>query len=254
MSHFHSAIFCLYLRLKFFLAALFVYFITTQYISARATTFISLDLTAGECREVPLAVTGDYTIDVDGNWLGSTLFNPSAAYYSFSMSNFLKTTLQYEDIISVQKSIFASIGKIGTTNELADNLLYWTAWAQVVDDNNAQQRWQMSGDAKVVFDRQNYLGAMGNELADCIAQSTISYNAATGKFVMTYSHKNFLSAGSCFNIISPESIGYDSTANGDTMSMQWDGVALVMAQSVNKKVSSLSVMNIYECYLRDHQF
>lgn len=222
---------------KNFLAALFVYFITTQYISTRATTFISLDVTAGDCKEVPLSVTGVYTMDVNGNWLGSTLYNPSAAYYSFSMSNFLKTSLQYEDIINYQKSVFASMGKIGIVNELADNLLYWTSWSQVVDDNNAKQRWQMSGDAKVVFDRQNYLGAMGNQLADCIVQSSVAYNAATGKFVMTYSHKEFLSSGSCFEIISPESIGYDSTANGDTLTMEWDGVALVTAQSVNKQVS-----------------
>ena len=213
------------------------YFIGTQYVIARATTFISLDQSAGECSEVPLSTTGVHSLDSSGHWIGNSLYNPSLAYYSFDMSNFLKNTVGYKSIIADQKAIFATIGSIGKTNNLAINLLYWVTWSNVVNDGNSTQRWQFTGDAKVMFDRQNYLGAMGNSKADCSASSLVSYNAATGKFLMTYSESSFSKTGSCNHITTPKFLGYESAANGDILTIKWDGVSLIVATAVNKGVS-----------------
>ena len=218
------------------------YFIGSQYVIARATTFISLDQSAGDCSEVPLSITGVHSLDSSGHWIGNTLYNPSSAYYSFDMSNFLKNTASYKSIIADQKAIFATIGSISKANNLAINLLYWVTWSKIINDGNATQRWELTGDAKVMFDRQNYLGAMGNSKADCIASSLVSYNAATGKFLMTYSEASFSTIGSCNHIITPKLLGYEPAANGDILTMKWDGVSLIMAAAVNKGVSLTYVL------------
>lgn len=218
------------------------YFIGSQYVTARGTTFISLDQSAGVCSEVPLSITGVHSLDSSGYWIGNTLYNPSSAFYSFDMSNFLKNTAAFRTIIADQKAIFALVGMVGKANNLAVNLLYWATWAQIVNDGNSTQRWQLTGDAKVMFDRQNYLGAMGNSKADCSASSLVTYNAATGKFLMVYSKSLFSGTGSCNNILTPNALGYDSASNGDILTMRWDGVSLVVATAVNKEVSSTFVL------------
>lgn len=221
------------------LSVLLGYFIASQYITSRETTFISLDRSAGVCEEVPLSVTGTYSVDSNGHWIGNSLYNPSDAYYSFEMSNFIKKVAQYESIISDQKVSFAALGAVGKLNDLATNLLYWVGWSQIVNDGNSTQRWQLTGDARVLFDRQNYLGAMGNSMADCIAPSLVTYNAATGKFLMTYSKTAFVTTGSCNNIVTPAMLSYDAAANGDTLTMKWDGTSLIIARAVNEGVSHM---------------
>ena len=237
-----------------FLAVLLGYFIGSQYVSTRATTFISLDQSAGECSEVPLSVTGVHSLDSSGHWIGNTLYNPSTAFYSFDMSNFLKNTAAYRTIIADQKAIFAMVGMVGKANNLAVNLLYWATWAQIVNDGNSTQRWQLTGDAKVMFDRQNYLGAMGNSKADCSASSLVTYNAATGKFLMVYSKSLFSGTGSCNNILTPNALGYDSASNGDILTMRWDGVSLVVATAVNKEVSTFVLLFHFFVYSTPFHF
>lgn len=202
----------------------------------RATSFISLSESAGDCAEVPLSITSVYSLDRSGHWLGNSLYNPSSAYYTFDMSNFLKNTADYKTIIAAQKDLFYQLSTIAKTNEIANNLLYWVTWSQVVNDGNSTQKWTFTGDAKVLLDRMNYVGAMGSYGGDCVAESTVTYNAATGKFLMSYSHSTYVSTSSCNSIVAPTTVGYEAAANGDTFTMRWDGVSLVTAKSVNAGV------------------
>ena len=175
-------------------------------------------------------------MDTSGHWLGNSLYNPSNAYYTFDMSNFLKNTLQYEAIIAQQKVAFASLTPYGKANELGNNLLYWVGWSQVVNDGNMTQKWHFTGDTKVLLDRQNYVGAMGNSAADCVAESSVTYNAATGKYLMSYAYSTYTATNSCNSIVAPVTLGYEAAANGDTFTMRWDGVSLITAKAVNAAV------------------
>jgi hypothetical protein len=91
---------------------LFAYFIVSQYISTLNTTFISLDSTAGTCVEVPASITGSYLLDINGRWLGNSLYNPSSAYYKFEVYNFEQKTAAYQEVIAQQKVAFSALGDI----------------------------------------------------------------------------------------------------------------------------------------------
>lgn len=44
------------------------YFFITSYISGRTDTFISLQKDAGDCKEVPFTLNGDFLVDSSGHW------------------------------------------------------------------------------------------------------------------------------------------------------------------------------------------
>jgi hypothetical protein len=233
---------------------LILFFIVSQYVSISETTFISLDAGAGVCDEVPLSVTGSYSLDLNGRWLGNSLYNPSSAYYEFTMFNFVEETAAYKILIGQQKVAFSTIGEVGVKQDLAENILYWASWAQVISDANTTSRWQFTGDTRVILDRPNYLGAMGNKISDCPIRSTVAYNAATGKFVLSYSYSLFASKIECYAISNAEVFGYDSTANGDNLSIRWDGTSLILAAAVNKDIVAYSNLLKVESGYSDETF
>ena len=125
ISYILSFIFVYYLFLTWKICeeVLFGYFIISEYIAARATSFISLDAQAGICREVPAAVTGLYSLDTNGHWSGDELYDPSSAIYSFRMNDFLKSTEEYRTYISEQKLIlnFPVLGLYVVAGEISQS-------------------------------------------------------------------------------------------------------------------------------------
>ena len=218
---------------------LFAYFIISEYIAARATSFISLDVKAGICREVPVAVSGLYSLDTSGYWSGDESYDPSSAIYSFRMNDFLKSTEEYRTYISEQKLIFKDLGAKIKTVDFAQSLLHWMSWSHVTKDGTSTHSWQLTGDAKVVFDRPDHDGYVSGIRADCDISPATTYNPSTGKFKITYPFKKYNESSRCISTISPASLGFDSNSDAHTFDIKWDAVSHTTASAINSGVSSL---------------
>jgi hypothetical protein len=221
------------------------YFIGSQYVSTAKTTFISLDKSAGNCVDVPTAVTNTYTLDESGYWTGQSAFNPSTGVYSLVMNSFTHSLSEYADFMANMRETVSELAGNSTSQDIAENLLYWMAWAKFIDEGENTQRWQLSGDPKIVNDRTNYVGTMSNEAQECHLPSSVSYDRSTGRFKMTFSASDYsttceptvcLPGGDCFTFPTKTSLGYDPMANGDDLSLSWDAVSLALARAVNKGV------------------
>jgi hypothetical protein len=217
------------------------YFIGSQYVTTSNTTFISLEKNAGICVDVPVAVTNIYTLDENGYWSGKSDYNPSTGMYTLIMSSFNHSLSEYNDFMAgMRQTVAYELASKSVKQDLSQNLLDWMAWAKFVDEGTNTQRWQLTGDPKIVNNRNNYVGTLSNDETECHRKSSVTYDLATGRFKLTFSYSEYNQERSCYTILKPDDIGYDAMANGDDLSLNWDGVSLILARAVNKGVSGVS--------------
>ena len=226
-------------------AVLFAYFIGTQFVTMRATSFISLSHLSGQCIHQPLLVSGVYYLDSNGSWNEDTYYNANAAVYSLELRNFKKTAEEYNNEVKLQRLSFDQISLIETRNNLAYNLLYWIGWSEItfhenIDKSISTSRWQLTGDAKEILDNVGIAGSLSNVKNECQTKSAVDYNSITGRFVVTYETGKFIGDHSCRNITTltkPDPL--ISRGNVDSITVAWDGVSLLIAAAVNEGVSTL---------------
>ena len=155
------------------------------------------------------------------------------------MSNFLHSNDEYSNFMaSMRQTVSMDLASKSKSQDLSQNLLNWMTWASFVDEGTVTQRWQLTGDPKVANSRDNYIGTISNADNDCHEPSTVTYDRSTGRFKLTFSYKAYNTDSSCKGILNPIDMGYDKIANGDNLSLNWDGVSLTLARAVNKGVSN----------------
>ena len=235
---------------------LFVLFISLQYVSTVNTTFISLDPDAGNCVTVPVSVTSSFTLDINGYWNTNANFDSSAGVYVFKLNNFNHNLEEYKMfMVNARAAIQESLSSKSKYSDLSQNLLAWVSWSLRIDDGDSSHRLEMSGDSKVLLDRINYIGAMGNEAGDCHKPSKVAYDRATGRFSLTYSADEYGNDDSCNNIVGPTDLSYQKIATGDDLGLKWDGVSLMLARAVNRGVSECVIdMISFELYMYERSY
>ena len=114
-------------------------------------------------------------MDLHGNWDGSLSYNPTQGMYSVTMNNFLHTNS--EDITFMKSARFAFQTQLSARaphQELSTNLLDWMSYSYFVDDGSYAHRFRAVGDPKQVYDRQSYIGSLGNGVSDCTLAGNLS--------------------------------------------------------------------------------
>ena len=223
---------------------LYGYFIGSTYVTTANTEFISLDISAGLCKTVPVAITNTFILDSNGYWNGQALYNPSQGMYQVQLNSFNHTLDEYTSFMAYTNSVIQSqLVNKAQHNDLSQNLLNWVGWSLWVTEGNIKHRWTMTGDARTMLARKNYFGSLSKEAGDCKIPGTVKYRRATGMFELTYSYKDDVMAYStdedCKKILLPTDVGYDSVSNGDKFAIEWDGVSMIMARAVNKGVIAM---------------
>ena len=90
---------------------MFCYFFYINYEASISQAFISLTSSAGDCSPVPIAVTGTYLGDVNGNCNGDVGYTDALAIYSLSFSNFqISNNQQYTQMMSTFYNSLEYIG------------------------------------------------------------------------------------------------------------------------------------------------
>lgn len=135
-------------------AALFIffYFCVTVYVQGIQTKFMSLSTTSGTCTEVIKQVTGDFTADERGLWIGSEAYDYSRGRYLFRLVDGYITNQEYTDIISLADTQLSAID--AGNNDLSLNLIYLTNWKLACPDgshctNMGGSSFELTGDSSV---------------------------------------------------------------------------------------------------------
>ena len=89
-----------------FVCALF-YFTYTGIIADQNRRFIALDESSGVCRHVPVAITGNFAMDSNGNYQGTQNFDAAKAYYYIELSNFQHDMEGYQRFIDQSMCIIS---------------------------------------------------------------------------------------------------------------------------------------------------
>ena len=79
------------------------------FIDNRTTSYLSLDITSGDCSEVPQTVTGVYLADTSGNWNTMPEFKYTLNAYAANLLGLTYTTAEWK---LVMKSIQAQVAKV----------------------------------------------------------------------------------------------------------------------------------------------
>eukprot|EP01031_Cornospumella_fuschlensis_P026086 gene26086-31499_t len=237
-----------------FALVLFLYFLITNYDNATNQAFISLEKSSGDCNTVPIAVSGTYLADVNGNWQGQPGFDESEALYSLTFSNFeINSNSQYEQMMSIFYSNLEAVNDLSANFNLGFNLILWTTYLQYysVQDPTARnfsqvghgqlQTFGLTGDSTVVFELDHYRGAVGSAVGVCALVGFTSYDQSNGDISLTYENAtNFIQDPVCFAALRPENAGYSAQYSANVFQLNLDVRSLTVALGVNYNIVPLS--------------
>ena len=108
--------------------SLIIYFISSSYNDGRTQSFISLDSSAGVCKdsagstsccEVPQTITGTFLADVQGNWNTQSNFSYINNNYAITVAGLEYTNEQWAVVMTNITSQLSTIGLKGENRDLA---------------------------------------------------------------------------------------------------------------------------------------
>lgn len=237
--------------------SLFVYFTYSSYNNAISQAFIALDETSGTCNTVPIAVTGSYLADSEGNWVGSPEFSYSQAKYDIFLSNFEVNGFdQYQEMMDTFYQSLQDIGQTAKQQNLAYNIVYWISFLRYYsvqyptatnfsDIGYGQLQYiQMTGDPLTTFDLANYQIQFASQSGYCRISNYASYDQANGKILTSYNITSFISDSACSAAAAPEDLGYLPGINDMVFHLSLDIRSIMTALAVNLGVMELSNLGL----------
>jgi hypothetical protein len=226
---------------------MFVYFVYVNYQGATQQAYISLTTQGGDCQTVPIAITGEYLADYNGNWAGTPQYQESLALYSIDFNNFqISSVSQYEDMMYAFYSDLAMVGNMARKNNLATNLLYWMTYNQYYDIQQPSvsnfssvgygqlQSLQLTGNPSFVFNLFHNYQRIASEMGPCTLGSYTLYDQANHCFTSYYdNYTEFTLDTKCIAAVEPLKFGYFPTTDLNIFSIQLHAESFVVALGVN---------------------
>ena len=123
---------CLVYAAKLCWIAAICYLFGSQYESALTSTFISLSQEDGDCRELPLSITGEFYADENGAWSSNTDFSTNRALYGANLNNMQFTS---EDWTQAMDRIIERLEwntRKSANRDFAFNVVLMSSWASKV--------------------------------------------------------------------------------------------------------------------------
>ncbi|RYH06601.1 hypothetical protein EON65_42675 [archaeon] len=251
-----------------FAVALFLYFLITNYEGATNQAFISLETSSGSCNSVPIAVSGDYLADVNGNWEGQPGYAESQSVYSLTFSNFeINSDSQYQQMMSNFYTTLQDANELSANYNLGFNLILWTTYSQyysVSEPNSVNftqighgqlQVFELTGDSSVVFDLDHYRGSVGSTMGVCTVGGFTTYDQANGEISLTYGNASqFINNPTCFSALNPENAGYSPQYSSSIFQLTLDVRSLAVALGVNYNIVPLDSLQLVSRNLRGFSY
>ena len=224
-----------------FVCALF-YFTYTGIIADQNRRFIALDESSGVCRHVPVAITGNFAMDSNGNYQGTQNFDAAKAYYYIELSNFQHDMEGYQRFIDQARDIVYKLSKKAPKMDLGMSLVYWTSYATEINDGNYVHYFRFNANPIVVYDRFYKTGHLSDISGDCELSPDVSYNSMNGVLTMVYSENEFMVHKQCSEAIDPVAMGYQAEESGDKFEINVDTRSLATAFALNSDIMMPSIL------------
>jgi hypothetical protein len=190
------------------------------------------------CEEVTLANTGTFLATRNGYWQGSKGFDFSNSTYQFSMTSLSMTREEYARFMADTFVKLKVLGKVAERHDLTYNIMLWMTYV-ITYNGNAAQRFTLSGDPLVVFNRDTVYGALSSDFGDCRASSQSSFDKSTGRIQLRYDMASFFSDPAvCSYFDSLDLFGY-SPYDPDYLNIETDIRSLVTALAINMKITQI---------------
>lgn len=233
------------------LVALLIDLIYTAYTVARNTQYLSPldgDTASANCEAITTTNSGNYLFSFTGYWQGSTGFEYAQASFELLLTSYSSTTSNFN---AGMDSLYSGISNLGTymkTYDLSINILVWTSYAILIETNNTANRFVMSGDPVVVFDRQHVTVSSMSIHGICNITAATGFDYATGSLYVTYPYKEYMNHPVCNETFNPLYAGYVPGLTEDTIDLAIDVRSLVTAIAVNINLISFDQLVEIEAY------
>lgn len=249
-----------------------------NYNLGRTNTFISVDDTSGvcakqlsstKCCEIPIATTGDFLIDADGNWESSPNFHYLKQAYGIRLQGLETTNANWAVIMKTFRQNLYEIAVVrGHYRDFSWNLIAWASFTQV-DKSSGIVQLYTAADIGVMFNKpivsagyasrasdsnheHNGLSSITNCNPDIITSYSLSsriltvntdLNTANNKssqYCSLNSENSLTCLNPCPGILAPQAMGYNLIeAESSVMTWSIDMAAVVTAIAVNMGIVPL---------------
>ena len=206
----------------------FVLFVYLSYNQEITSSFISLDDSTGRCGNVVKSVTGTFVGSDDGYWTGSSNYMLAKGIYKFEFYNLATLSTEFEELMNEYSSDLSHIGSIALNQTLPENLLYWATYKKSITVDGNDQKLSFAGSPAAIFNTDKFLIAMGSaDYRNCSItdstywQPTHRYYTYNGKVEIQWAVSDYEQTP-CYYISTPEQFGYESSYDGDKLSMLLD--------------------------------
>jgi hypothetical protein len=216
------------------------------YESGVTSQFVSIDSNAGDCQQVPVALTGTYIADSSGYWAGKENFTYNLALYEFSFVNFVATTQEYASIIGQLAALLEYQSQVMLTSDLAVNLIYLQSGLAIFTSKGYNQMMQFSAVPGAVYNRNyQYVGFSEKASGSCAYLVTGLLNYATAEMTIVVDVPLFDIV--CENATTNWAVlGYFNFANAYDFDFILDFRTFITAMGVNLGFRSLSTLEVVQ--------
>jgi len=164
-----------------------------SYYEGRSSSFISLEISAGDCGEVGRPTTGSFLLSsgiesdtTDYAWSTTTEFMYNSSAYMLTMVAYTATIEEYNQQIADAGSSLQSMGIRGKDRDLAWNLLVWSTFVFRSETDSAGV-FQLStlGTPATIFQTETLLAGISGSAGYCDTPTSTFFG--DGRYIITLS-------------------------------------------------------------------
>lgn len=207
--------------------------------------FISLEESSGDCHTVSIPITGDYYVDMNGNWIGTNefVYYKSAFHFSFN-SLTVDSFSQYTEMINTYRQSMEEVANISSHQNLGLNLVLWMSYMRYYSIDHPSmtdftslgtgqlQYLELTGNPAVVFNAPSITASLISKHGICDIESLASFDPANSMFSVTFNIDEFKNSATCAGSINPNLFN-PYTTKQSSLIMNLDVRSLSTALSIN---------------------
>lgn len=146
-----------------FFVIIAIVLLQSGYKKNRTSSFISLDVDAGQCEEVPQTVTGEFLGDANGNWNTNSKFKYALSQYTVSLLGLTYTTAQWEsNMAEIQSQVLKLVSK-ASQRDFSWNIIAWASY-KAVYTKGGRLEFAFAASSQQIFAKDLSSFSMGSAL------------------------------------------------------------------------------------------
>ena len=251
--YFSQLTICIFGILKrvLFVAVFTYFFIDIFKSTTERNQFIGSDMGSGVCEEVILTWNGDFLVDRNGIWKGSSGYKNNLGIYKFTFENIGFSSDSYKSTMSSIGTSLQLLGNYAKTQDLAFNMLLWSSWKLIGEITEGgftnTQTLTLTGSPQMIMWNRFIQGTIANVSSDCRFESSYEYYAKSdANLVMGFNINSFNSDPTCNGVVDLKILGWDPLVNSNEFELQLDVTSLFTAVAASVYINGPATYDTLE--------